>query len=168
MSLNGSVQAKLANDTGLPQRKVAETTQNYCVEAVNHRPVQSAAACETRRRAVALQCSDTQQEPAAENRQTCTFPAIASFQSLLDHYIAIAMAIVSAKALLPLLMAVSYAIGHASGAEAGFGRATFYGEGDGFTLNDGSCACHKQDSKSSWLSSQCAEGFCFDYIGTST
>ena len=78
------------------------------------------------------------------------------------------MAIVLVRAVLAFLMAVSCAIGHASAADAGFGRATFYGEGDGFTLNDGSCACHKQDSKSSWLSSQCAEGFCFDYIGTAT
>ncbi len=45
------------------------------------------------------------------------------------------------------------------------GRATFYGAGDGFTLNDGSCACHKQDSESSWLNSRCESGFCFDYIG---
>lgn len=47
----------------------------------------------------------------------------------------------------------------------GYGRATFYGRGDGFTLNDGSCACHKQNRRPSWLSSQCADGFCFDYIG---
>lgn len=45
------------------------------------------------------------------------------------------------------------------------GRATFYGAGDGFTLNDGSCACHKQESESSWLNSRCESGFCFDYIG---
>ena len=46
------------------------------------------------------------------------------------------------------------------------GRATFYGNGDGFTLNDGSCACHKQDVKSTWLNSPCGKGMCFDYIGT--
>ena len=45
------------------------------------------------------------------------------------------------------------------------GRATFYGNGDGFTLNDGSCACHKQDVTSTWLSSRCEPQFCFDYIG---
>ena len=45
------------------------------------------------------------------------------------------------------------------------GRATFYGAGDGFTLNDGSCACHKQDVKSGWLNSRCESGFCFDSIG---
>lgn len=46
------------------------------------------------------------------------------------------------------------------------GRATFYGAGDGFTLNDGSCACHKQNVESSWLNSRCESGFCFDYIGS--
>ncbi|KAL0025422.1 hypothetical protein WJX79_008304 [Trebouxia sp. C0005] len=50
-------------------------------------------------------------------------------------------------------------------ASSSLGRATFYGAGDGFTLNDGSCACHKQDSESSWLNSRCESGFCFDYIG---
>jgi len=42
------------------------------------------------------------------------------------------------------------------------GRATFYGKGDGFTLNDGSCACHKRWG---WLSNRCESGHCFDYIG---
>jgi len=42
------------------------------------------------------------------------------------------------------------------------GRATFYGNGDGFTLNDGSCACHKRWG---WLSNRCESGHCFDYIG---
>lgn len=50
-------------------------------------------------------------------------------------------------------------------ASSPLGRATFYGAGDGFTLNDGSCACHKQDLESSWLNSRCESGFCFDYIG---
>lgn len=43
------------------------------------------------------------------------------------------------------------------------GRATFYGNGDGFTLNDGSCACHKRWG---WLSNRCESGHCFDYIGS--
>ncbi|KAL0035605.1 hypothetical protein WJX79_002140 [Trebouxia sp. C0005] len=43
------------------------------------------------------------------------------------------------------------------------GRATFYGKGDGFTLNDGSCACHKRWG---WLSNRCESGHCFDYIGS--
>ena len=42
------------------------------------------------------------------------------------------------------------------------GRATYYGAGDGFTLNDGSCACHKRWG---WLSNRCESGHCFDYIG---
>ena len=42
------------------------------------------------------------------------------------------------------------------------GRATFYGAGDGFTLNDGSCACHKRWG---WLSNRCESGQCFDYVG---
>ena len=50
-------------------------------------------------------------------------------------------------------------------ASSSLGRATYYGAGDGFTLNDGSCACHKQDVKSSWLNSRCENGYCFDYIG---
>lgn len=45
------------------------------------------------------------------------------------------------------------------------GRATFYGNGDGFTLNDGSCACHKRWG---WLSNRCESGHCFDYIGQSS
>ncbi|KAL3141565.1 hypothetical protein ABBQ32_004810 [Trebouxia sp. C0010 RCD-2024] len=56
---------------------------------------------------------------------------------------------------------------HPSFASSSFlGRATFYGNGDGFTLNDGSCACHKQDVRSTWLNSRCEKGFCFDYIGS--
>lgn len=60
---------------------------------------------------------------------------------------------------------VTYAC-HPSIASSSFqGRATYYGNGDGFTLNDGSCACHKQDVRSTWLNSRCERGFCFDYIG---
>lgn len=77
----------------------------------------------------------------------------------------------SARTPLAFLAVYFCGIAHAAAvsdaaADEGYGRATFYGEGDGFTLNDGSCACHKQDGKSSWLSNQCAEGFCFDFIGT--
>lgn len=50
-------------------------------------------------------------------------------------------------------------------AEPQIGRATFYGHGDGFTLNDGSCACHKQWG---FLSNRCESGHCFDYIGKPT
>lgn len=33
---------------------------------------------------------------------------------------------------------------------------------DGYTLNDGSCACHKQWG---WFTNACEGSFCFDYIG---
>ena len=78
------------------------------------------------------------------------------------------MVLISARRPLALLVyfcGIAHAAVSDAAADAGYGRATFYGEGDGFTLNDGSCACHKQDGKSSWLSNQCADGFCFDYIG---
>ena len=54
---------------------------------------------------------------------------------------------------------------HLANAAPAVGRATFYGGGDGFTLNDGSCACHKRWG---WLSNRCESGHCFDYIGNST
>ena len=65
---------------------------------------------------------------------------------------------------LPAIVVTVYACLHPADAYT-LGRATYYGAGDGFTLNDGSCACHKQDVKSGWLSSRCKSGFCFDYIG---
>ena len=33
---------------------------------------------------------------------------------------------------------------------------------DGYTLNDGSCACHKQWG---WFTNACEGSFCYDYIG---
>ncbi|KAK9790755.1 hypothetical protein WJX73_003014 [Symbiochloris irregularis] len=47
-----------------------------------------------------------------------------------------------------------------NGQEALQGRATFYGHDD-YTLNDGSCACHKRGG----LYNPCSSQFCFDYIG---
>lgn len=42
------------------------------------------------------------------------------------------------------------------------GRATFYGGVDSeYTLNDGSCACHKRGG----FLNPCSSQFCFDYIG---
>lgn len=41
------------------------------------------------------------------------------------------------------------------------GRATYYGK-DEFSLNDGTCACHKQGL---WSSNPCSNNFCFDWIG---
>ena len=41
------------------------------------------------------------------------------------------------------------------------GRATYYGK-DEFSLNDGTCACHKQGL---WSSDPCSNNFCFDWIG---
>ena len=45
------------------------------------------------------------------------------------------------------------------------GRATFYGGVDSeYTLNDGSCACHKRGG----FLNPCSSQFCFDYIGKFT
>ena len=72
----------------------------------------------------------------------------------------------SSQAWLQTVAVVIYAcLRRTDASTVSLGRATFYGAGDGFTLNDGSCACHKQDVKSGWLSSRCESGFCFDYIG---
>ncbi len=61
-----------------------------------------------------------------------------------------------------LLLSLRRESQHFVWAAPALGRATFYGKGDGFTLNDGSCACHKRWG---WLSNRCESGHCFDYIG---
>ncbi len=53
-------------------------------------------------------------------------------------------------------------VGAAMAAEQ-MGRATYYGK-DEFSLNDGTCACHKQGL---WDSNPCSNNFCFDWIGES-